>query len=243
MTSTDDKAYLAKIDGETKEQRRRRLNKLSQQRRREKLKILAPAATSSEPLASKLPAKNVQAFQKAIDKLNAFIRTNAKVKDLPAINQVIARLPSNANLIKTASNCKDLENQIQAAEEKGKEINPDKGAEPKTVKAYMVKLTNLYKYMTGKQLDCTNLDWVKDTDKVLKFIDTFDKWPKDNTKNSYRIMLSSLLRNLAGYQKEHLIYSAASTKEGKKISKQIGENKLTEDQKKKECSEPLSILS
>jgi hypothetical protein len=233
---TSDKAYLAKIDGETKEQRRRRLNKLSQQRRREKLKLLKPASRSNVKLGDKLPDKDLKAFQSAIDKLSEFIKTGAKVKELPAISEAIQQLPNRAKLITQINDCDEMEAKIVAVEEENKRLNPGKRKSfpsKDTVKKNMKNLATFYGKYSGKILDCTDLEWTRDTDKVLEFIDTEPTYKTESTRNGKRSVLASSLRNLKGYQREYKIYSILSTDVyANKIKPQIGENKLSDSQQK-----------
>jgi len=231
---TSDKAYLAKIDGETKEQRRRRLNKLSQQRRREKLKLLKPASRSNVKLGDKLPDKDLKAFQSAIDKLSEFIKTGAKVKELPAISAAIQQLPNRAELITKIKDCEEMEAKIIAAEEENKRLGKGRVTSDKQVKKNMKNLATFYrKYSGGKILDCTDLEWTRDTEKVLEFIDTEPTYKEETTRNGKRSLLASTLRNLQEYQREYKIYSILSTDVfANKIKPLIGENKLSESQKK-----------
>lgn len=233
MTSTDDKAYLAKIDGETKEQRRKRLNKLSQQRRREKLKLLKPASRSNVKLGEKLPDKDLKAFQSAIDKLSEFIKTGAKVRELPAISEAIQQLPNRAELITKIKDCDEMEAKIITAELENKRLGKARVTSKDQVKVNMKNLATFYRKYSGKILDCTDLEWVRDTDKVLEFIDTEPTYKEETTRNGKRSLLASSLRNLKEYQREYKIYSILSTDVyANKIKPLIGENKLSESQKK-----------
>jgi len=232
---TDDKSYLDIIDGESKEERRRRLNRLAKQRSRVKAELLKPASKSNAKLAEQLSDGELNSFQSALNKLNEFVKTKAKVKDLPAISKAIEELPKQAKMIQQVKDCNELEKKIKSVERKKKEINPKKKVPTnKTIHQNMRTLATFYKhYSNGKQLDCSDLEWVRDTDRVLSFIDNFPQYKTDNTRNKQRTTLASVLRNLSEYQKEYDIYSTLSTDIfANKISKQIGENKLSPSQAK-----------
>ena len=231
---TDDN-HLAKIEGESKEDRRRRLNRRNQQRHRVKKKLLKTPNQSNEPLRQHLPKENVDEFVKTIDELKEFIKTKAKVKDLPAINEVMLAMPSKATMIKSVKNCDDLEVNIKKAEHENLELNPNKRVPTDdTIEKNMDVIKAFYRnYSGGDELDCSDFSWLRETDKVLTFIDTFPKYKKETTRNSKRSVIASVLRNLAAYRKEYNIFSALSTDVAKnKISKQIGENKLSKSQAK-----------
>ena len=92
--------------------------------------------------------------------------------------------------------------------------------------------------MTGNTFDCSDYNWVKDTDKVLKFIQDNPKWDKkdrkkQNTRNAHRTALASVLRDVDGYSKQQEIYSKAATDVfNKEISPNMGEGELSVTQKK-----------
>ncbi len=234
MMTTDDKSYLDIISGESKEDRRRRLNRLAKQRSRAKAELLKPASESNAKLGDKLSDDVLHSFQEALNKLNEFVKKGSKVKDIPAINKAIEELPKKAKMIQQVKDCNDLEKKITSVERKNKELNPKKKVPSNnTIHQNMQTLASFYKNYTNKQLDCSDLEWVRDTDRVLSFIDNFPKYKTETTRNRQRSMLASVLRNLEDYKKEYEIYSTLSTDIfANKISKQIGENKLSDSQKK-----------
>ena len=257
--SINDKTYLAQIEGETPADRKKRLNRLAQQRYREKQRTLnkeaftakqtnykrisrakitntVPKTIEEEPVISRLPNQTVEKFNKSLDKLQSYIKT-ATVRDLPKIKAVVGNLPDEIEYVKANKNCDDLTKLIQDRENALTEQDPNRKKIPtdKTITQTVQGVKNIYKkYSGGKDLDCADLDWVRDTDKVLDFIDKHKKWPKLSTKNQQVIKLASFLRNLEGYQKEYKIYSRQSSYVQNTVLKEmIGKNTLSDAQKAK----------
>ena len=206
--SINDKTYLAQIEGETPADRKKRLNRLAQQRYREKQRTLnkeaftakqtnykrisrakitntVPKTIEEEPVISRLPNQTVEKFNKSLDKLQTYIKT-ATSKELPKIKTVIDKLPDQVEFVKANKNCDDLTKLIKDRENALTEQDPTRKKIPsnKTINQTVKGVENIYtKYSGGKKLDCANLDWVRDTKKVLEFIDKHEKWKTIGTKN------------------------------------------------------------
>ena len=257
--SINDKTYLAQIEGESPADRKKRLNKLAQQRYREKQRTLNKEAYTAKqtnykrasrakesntvaktpeevPIISRLPKQTVERFNKSLDKLQEYVKT-ATSKELPKIKAVVGNLPDEIEFVKANKNCDDLTKLIQDRENALTEQDPNRKKIPtdKTITQTVQGVKNIYKkYSGGKDLDCADLDWVRDTGKVLDFIDKHKKWPKLSTKNQQVMKLASFLRNLEGYQKEYKIYSRQSSYVQNTVLKEmIGKNTLSDAQKAK----------
>lgn len=131
------------------------------------------------------------------------------------------------------NNCKNLTESIKSqAEKKGKKVSTS------TTKTQLDRVSNLYKAMTGKDFDCNDFEWTRDTGRVLDFIENNESWDskdrtKQNTRNAYRTALASILRDMVGYEREQQLYSLyASNIFSKKISSKIAEGKLSVTQQK-----------
>lgn len=112
---------------------------------------------------------------------------------------------------------------------------------PKTIKkssieAQLRKVRNIHKKLTGNNANSVNntidLKWLRDTDKVIKFIQTHDSWKTANSRNSQLQAISSILIAFKHFKKEYLIYSALSVKGRKTIDKTDDDNLLTVREKK-----------
>ena len=259
MSNENDKTYLNQISEETPELRRKRLNKLSQQRYREKQRLLdkesytqkqtqykrasrakiagkVAKTPEQQPIVSRLPKPSVEKITKTLDDLQEYIK-NATIRELPKIKAIIENLPNDVELVKSNKNCSDLTKLIKDREAELTKQDPTRKKIPsnKTINQTVKGVENLYtKYSGGKKLECANLEWTRDTKKVLEFIDKHKKWKTIGTKNQQVIKLAAFLRNLDGYQKEYKIYSKESSFVQNTIIKEmIGKNTLSDAQKSK----------
>jgi len=235
MTSvTDNKSYLEEIDGETKEERRRRLNRLSQQRLRARNKLL-PKKTDT--LAQFLPTQDVQEFSDLLDQLKIFVTREAKVEDLPKLKQAIIELPDKIEKISKVKDCDDLEEKIFERQEKIEEKGGKKAGKKTTVSQNMNAVNLFYRKYIGntdrgaKVLDCTDFEWTRDTEKVIKF-NLEDNKGKNNTIAQAFQTLAAILRNLEGYEVEKEIYSNLAKKYKADAKEDADENKLSPEQQK-----------
>lgn len=100
---------------------------------------------------------------------------------------------------------------------------------PKTIKRDSVlqqfkKITNLHKKIVGSATDCNNLYFLKDTNKIISFINT--NYKTDNSRNSQVQAIASILQVLPDYKNEYTFYSKYSTDKRKTIN-EIAESNLT----------------
>ena len=128
MTTNNDKAYLEKIDGESKQERRRRLNRLSQQRRREKIKLTNNDKAylekiddeSKQERRRRLNRLSQQRRREKIKLLKPASRSNVKSgeklsdKDLKAFQSLRDKLNE---FIKRGAKVRELPEVIEAIEE------------------------------------------------------------------------------------------------------------------------------
>jgi uncharacterized phage infection (PIP) family protein YhgE len=193
---SNDKSYLDQIEGESPADRKKRLNKLAQQRYREKQRTLNKEAYTAKqtnykrasrakesntvaktpeevPIISRLPSQTVDKLNDSLVKLQTYIKT-ATAKELPKIKAVVDKLPDQVEFVKADQNCDDLTELIKDRENELTNLDPDRKKIPsdKTIDQTVQGVKNIYtKYSGGKDLDCADLEWVKDTTKVLDFID------------------------------------------------------------------------
>ena len=235
MTSvTNDKSYLEEIAGESKEDRRRRLNRLSQQRGRARNKLL-PKKTDA--LSRYLPTEDVQEFTDLLDKLKTFVTKEAKVEDLPELKKAIARLPEKVKQISKVKDCDDLEDKIFDRQEELEEETGKPAGKRATVTQNMKAVNVFYRKYIGnttrgaKVLDCTDFRWTRETDKVIKFNLQENKGVNNSIAQPFSA-LAAILRNLEGYEVEQEIYSKLAKKYKADAKEDSDENKLSPEQQK-----------
>ncbi len=126
-----------------------------------------------------------------------------------------------------ASSCRDLEAQVRQRRDAMRELDP-KGRFPSdaSIATQFARLRTLHRYMFGRDPTCGDLDWVRDTDGVLEFIRTTERWRTESSKNAHRSALAAVLRNLLTFEQEAKTYSAAVTAGRAVIQKEVGENEL-----------------
>ena len=103
------------------------------------------------------------------------------------------------------------------------------------------KFKNIYKFMNdGKEMDCGDLTWVRDTDRVLDFIQNSDRWTTPVSKKNQISAIASIVSVIDGYGDVYKIYSETSTNQQKNISEVDDEVKLSD--KEKENILPWNII-
>jgi len=196
--TTNTKEHLGIIEGETKQERTRRLTKIRQQKFRAAKKLSDPTF---------------------IQKQSA-IRQTARLAKKVVIKPVV---------VEQNDSCDQLVNLILEKEQKVKEKNPSYII-PKieTVKSNVKKVNIIYEKFAGEPNEnCLELNWVRATDAVSEFIAGNKTWSTDQSKNSYRSALASVLRNFDEYKTEYNFYSELSSKVATEIKTEIGKNKLS----------------
>ena len=150
---------------------------------------------------------------------------------LPEVRVLIKEKAQIAK-VRGAENCEDLLEQVYKAKlEYNSSLDNPKKISKKTVAQQLTKVVNLRKYMLGGEKDCSDFDFLKDTDKVIDFINTSTRWKTANSKNSQLQAISSIIVALDGFDPYYNIYSKASTKGRKEINAKAGDNLTTEKEK------------
>ncbi len=202
-------------------------NKLEAQKRKERRqRAKQRLQPQQQPIEHKEEYK--QELQDIVNILNSEI--NKPKLPLP---QVRALIEAKASIAKSrkAENCDDLLKQVfQAKSEYLASQNPPKTIKKSSVSQQLTKVVNLYKKMTGSSADCTDFEFLRDTDKIINFINT--NWKTPNSRNSQIQAISSILQALGGYDREYKFYSKYSTDKRKEINKTANENELTEKEAK-----------
>ena len=101
---------------------------------------------------------------------------------------------------------------------------------PRSIKSYCAKLTSLAKKYLKEDWDGKTLEWLRNTDAVLKWISEYEGWCKTSKWNYINAITSVLLR-IEDYQVEHKIYSKANMKHLDDYTEERDKNVLNDKQK------------
>jgi len=179
--------------------------------------IRAPETPRQPPVTEAAAARALRTIKATHRRIEKELEKPRSTPDLSGLLPAAAQLPELVQGVTAYRNCAELGDKIVAREEEVKKANPKyrKPQEKQTRQAIKI-VSNLYKRLfDGKTFDCESYDWARDTPRVLQFID--ETWSNEGTKNSKRMALAGVLRNLDGFQDEYTIYSEASTKANKEI--------------------------
>jgi hypothetical protein len=152
----------------------------------------------------------------------------AKIVNVPAVRAIIEEeaIPIVASL-DADDTCESLFKKILSAKKEIAE-SKNKTIKESSIKSQFVKVQNIYKKMNNKPIDCSNFNWLRDTDKVLKFIQDNPVWKTADSKSGQVQAISSILSVVDGFQKEYKIYSKYSTIKRAAIDKIKSKNLLTD---------------
>jgi len=197
------------------------------------------------------------AISDALKRINSGQMTPRQAsKVIPQLKDSIQAAPGELVKLGDQKNCADLVEDIVELNDKKIEEDPrKKGVLPERprVEGAMALVNTLWREYNGKNRtadkktgrkadpktqNCLNYEWTRDTEKVTKFI--LKRWNKTKagevawgTRNVQFMALSSHLRNLEGFEKEHSYYSQYSTDVYQKhIKTKQKKNKLNKAQEK-----------
>ena len=148
--------------------------------------------------------------------------------------QIIQDAPETIEFIKGSAYCDDLKTLMKFKEPEIQRLNPEeKVPTDAVIDANIQAVKNIYtQYTSGKILECSGFSWVKDTDRIIRFIDTNPRWKTEKTRNRQRTVLSK-------HQREYKIFSETSSDiQNNKVAKECGKNMLSEDQAKNHMKWP-----
>ena len=106
---------------------------------------------------------------------------------------------------------------------------------PRTVKKSSTtqqfnRVMNIHKFMIGDIANCDNLNWLRDTEKIVDFIN--GRYKTASSRNVQISSISSVLFGMDEYKTEYDFYSKLSTNNVKQIKEVQGENVLTPNEEK-----------
>ena len=169
------------------------------------------------------------AISEALQKISSGQMTSRQAsKVLPQLKDSIQAAPVDLVNIGDQKNCADLVEDI--VEFNNKKIEKDPRLKKRLpagkegVEKQLKLVNTLWREINGKNRradkktgrkadpkteNCLDYEWTRDTEKVTKFI--LKRWGKWGTRNAQFMALSSHLRNLEGFEKEHSYYSQYSS--------------------------------
>jgi hypothetical protein len=215
--------------------RRVEAEKRKARRERNRPPPVPPTPQSIEEEKESEPAGMAE-IKEIIRILNQYLNKEHKL-DLPTIANMIKEKAIPA-LVKLEENkgCESLFEAVFAARSKIVETETPGKKNPRKLKKSQFKkyqwsnMINLYKQIHNTNTyDCENLDWLKDTQKVIDFIK--NKYPKENTVISKTSNLASITSVLDGFKEAYKVYSKIST-EGRIEKTKIDDNALLTDKEK-----------
>jgi hypothetical protein len=108
-------------------------------------------------------------------------------------------------------------------------LTPARTIKKESVKQQLDKVKNLHKKMMKTTTDCSDFSFLRDTEKVIDFVNK--EWKTDDSRASQIQAISSILQAYGGYEKEYTIYSKYSSSKRIQINDKKGNNLLTEKEK------------
>jgi hypothetical protein len=114
--------------------------------------------------------------------------------------------------------CEALEAAVRRRRDEMQRLHPDRRhPTDRSIRTQFERMDLLCRQLTSKPLQCTDLDWARDTAGVLKFIDGHARWKTESTRNAHRTALAAVLRNIRGFEEEAAAYAHAATHAAKEI--------------------------
>ena len=158
---------------------------------------------------------------------------------LPALKEHIATAPTQLAKLQKQADCESMGDALHA---RNKKLLADGDVKkiPKraTLDTYLDALNVVWRWMTfGKNQkskdgeNCTDFSWLKDTDKVIAFVDK--TWDNPGTANQKLIAAAAILKSIGGFDAAAKVYSRISSDRQKVLDESKKENKLTAAQEKK----------
>ena len=174
-------------------------------------------------LATADPDKYIQAKNELQVKLDSAFKGGG----LDKINKFDLEMENAIQKMKAIQKKDELIDKVYTKQQ----VNSDgtRGASMASLNQYIQKISKLYSDMSGKiYWDC-DFDFIRNTDKVVKFVNK--KYTKKTSRNMLFISISKILKYLDNFEKEYKFYSNLSTDVGKEIKEKNGENKVDAEDK------------
>jgi len=147
----------------------------------------------------KNPSNNTPALKKKLDKQVKFLTTK----------------------VKNWENCEDLKDKLRG---NLTPANPNKKTKNKSTTSdqYLTTVKNLYKSIFNQESDCSDFEWLRESDRIIKFMEK--KYPNPNTRKTKYSAIAVILGKLQGFGAEADIYSRNSSELHKQLEKEGSKN-------------------
>ena len=99
------------------------------------------------------------------------------------------------------------------------------------LRKYIESIGRIYKGMTGNKFDCTNFTFLRNSVRVINYIEKRKfrgKLSSDGTKRNYYNAIRSILGRLEGYGTVNQVYQNMLNSYTEKVDKARGENRMNE---------------
>ena len=154
--------------------------------RRARAKAPTPAVSPQEESKKHTEEMNSSAelreLKKVMNDLNKFLNKTSKI-DIPTVRVMLKdKIIPAVVKVEDFKNCDALLEAVFIAKTKIANHNNHK-INRKTIVEQFKNIRNLYKHMYGKDTDCTDFDFLKNTTKVIKFINEYPVWKTDSSRN------------------------------------------------------------
>jgi hypothetical protein len=120
------------------------------------------------------------------------------------VKETIERVKVAVEKFTIDKSCADI---IQAIIDHSKAVGDP--VKPASLKGYWTKIKTLYNRYTGGVWNCRDFEWLRDTQAVLGFIASHNRWKK-TSKWGYINAVTSILSRVKGYDDVYKIYSDAN---------------------------------
>ena len=150
---------------------------------------------------------------------------------IPTIVQLEKTVPVIVQTDVGVDRCEKLVDHIFKEKEKYySTVNPRRTIKRSTVVQQFNKVSNIYKNMFKVSIDCSDLSFLKDTTKVVGFVNGHFKSPNSRVSNISAI--ASILQVLPDYKAEYGVYSRLVSDLQREIMKKEEENTTTQKESK-----------
>jgi hypothetical protein len=196
--------------------------KLRAKNKKEEDKVIE--AVAPELISSKADdSKQTISFLKELHNTIKSIK-NTKPERIPMVmERVKEKIVKQAIKLTQKTNCKSLEKEI---------VKVDSKAKLDTVETNLNDIRKLHKAIVGTNLECNNLSFLQDYNKIEKYIMDNKSWSK-KTKSTYFARTAGILRYLPEFNDVYEKYSSKGTLLHKEYMLDKSKNELTDKQEER----------
>ena len=162
-------------------------------------------------------------------------------KSAPVIEPLVPSVPFTIPVVQLEKNvpitvpiddkCKGFIEKIFLEKQKYySKLSPPRTIKKSSVVQQFNRVSNMYKNMFKVSMNCSDLEWLRDTDRVVGFVNGYFRSPNSRVSNISAI--ASILQVMPEYEAEYEVYSKLLLEEKREILKNAEENKTTPKEQK-----------